>query len=79
MDYSRNYLNAHLKLSDPIRGLTRINSSRNQDTQYRLNEEIEKNKEVVQKLEKAEENIEVAIAPDGMILKQEVVSEEEED
>jgi len=53
---SRNYLNAHLKLSDSIRGLTRINSSRNQDTQFRLNEEIEKNKEVVQKLEKAEDD-----------------------
>ena len=53
---SRNYLNAHLKLSDSIRGLTRINSSRNQETQFRLNEEIEKNKEVVQKLEKAEDD-----------------------
>jgi len=53
---SRNYLNAHLKLSDSIRGLTRINSSRNEETQFRLNEEIEKNKEVVQKLEKAEDD-----------------------
>ena len=53
---SRNYLNAHLKLSDSIRSLTRINSSRNQETQFRLNEEIEKNKEVVQKLEKAEDD-----------------------
>ena len=53
---SRDYLNAHLKLSDSVRGLTRINSSRNQETQFRLNEEIEKNKEVVQKLEKAEDD-----------------------
>ncbi len=53
---SRNYLNDHLKLSDSIRGLTRINSSRNQETQFRLNEEIEKNKEVVLKLEKAEDD-----------------------
>ena len=53
---SRNYLSAHLNLSDSIRSLTRINSSRNQETQFRLNEEIEKNKEVVQKLEKAEDD-----------------------
>ncbi len=53
---SRNFLSAHLNLSDSIRSLTRINSSRNQETQFRLNEEIEKNKEVVQKLEKAEDD-----------------------
>ncbi|PWH81731.1 hybrid sensor histidine kinase/response regulator [Algibacter marinivivus] len=53
---SRTYLNSHLKLSDSIRSLTRINSSRNEETQFRLNEEIEKNKEVVQKLEKAEDD-----------------------
>ena len=53
---SRDYLNAHLKLSDSVRGLTRIKSSRDQETQFRLNEEIEKNKEVVQKLEKAEDD-----------------------
>ncbi|MDG1729989.1 MAG: ATP-binding protein [Algibacter sp.] len=53
---SRDYLNAHLNLSDSIRGLTRINSSRNQETQFRLNQEIEKNIEVVKKLEKAEDD-----------------------
>ncbi len=53
---SRDYLQTHLNLSDSIRSLTRINSSRNQETQFRLNEEIEKNKEVVQKLEKAEDD-----------------------
>ncbi|MGB5420120.1 ATP-binding response regulator [Algibacter sp.] len=53
---SREYLNSHLQLSDSIRGLTRINSSRNEETQFRLNEEIEKNKEVVLKLEKAEDD-----------------------
>ncbi|WP_298554978.1 ATP-binding protein [uncultured Algibacter sp.] len=53
---SRNYLYAHLSLSDSIRSLTRIKSSRNEETQFRLNEEIEKNKEVVQKLEKAEDD-----------------------
>ena len=47
---SRNYLNAHLKLSDSIRGLTRINSSRNQETQFRLNEEIEKRNQNYQML-----------------------------
>ncbi len=53
---SRDYLESHLQLSDSIRSLTRINSSRNEETQFRLNEEIEKNKEVVQKLEKAEDD-----------------------
>ena len=53
---SRDYLESYLNLSDSIRGLTRINSSRNQETQFRLNEEIEKNKEVVQQLEKAEDD-----------------------
>jgi hypothetical protein len=53
---SRDFLNAHLNLSDSIRSLTRINSSRNQETQFRLTEEIEKNKEVVQQLEKAEDD-----------------------
>ena len=53
---SRDYLQAHLKLSDSIRRLTKVKSSRNQETQFRLNEEIEKNKEVVQQLEKAEDD-----------------------
>ena len=53
---SRDYLDLHLKLSDSIRSLTRINSSRDQETQYLLSEEIEKNKEVVQELEKAKDD-----------------------
>ncbi|GGZ82326.1 histidine kinase [Algibacter mikhailovii] len=53
---SREYLNLHLKLSDSIRNLTRINSSSDQETQYLLNEEIEKNHEIVEKLEKAEDD-----------------------
>ncbi|MBU2950287.1 response regulator [Tamlana agarivorans] len=53
---SRKYLKDHLKLSDSIRGLTRIYSPNNQETQYLLNEEIEKNNEIVEKLEKAEED-----------------------
>ncbi|GAA4812444.1 ATP-binding protein [Litoribaculum gwangyangense] len=53
---SRDYLNAHLQLSDSIRSLTRINSSKDQEAQYLLNEEIEKNKAVVEKLEQAEDD-----------------------
>ncbi|MDO6760291.1 ATP-binding protein [Tamlana sp. 2_MG-2023] len=53
---SRKYLKDHLKLSDSIRGLSRIYSPNNQETQYLLNEEIEKNNEIVEKLEKAEED-----------------------
>ncbi|WP_136479962.1 ATP-binding protein [Cognatitamlana onchidii] len=53
---SRNYLNAYLKLSDSIRGLTKIHSSQDQETQYLLNEEIEKNNQIVEKLEQAEDD-----------------------
>ncbi|MEP3839009.1 MAG: ATP-binding protein [Algibacter sp.] len=53
---SRNYLHSHLQISDSIRGLTKINSPRNQKTEFRLNAEIEKNNEIVQKLEKAEDD-----------------------
>lgn len=53
---SRDYLQEHLQLSDSIRGLTRINSSRDEETQFKLDQEIEKNKEVVQQLEKAEDD-----------------------
>lgn len=53
---SRDYLNSYLKLSDSIRSLTRINSSQDQETQYLLNEEIEKNSEIVEKLEQAEDD-----------------------
>ncbi|GAA4886216.1 ATP-binding protein [Flaviramulus aquimarinus] len=53
---SRDYLDLHLNLSDSIRNLTRINSTKDQETQYLLSEEIEKNKEVVQELEKAKDD-----------------------
>ncbi|WP_298536189.1 ATP-binding protein [uncultured Algibacter sp.] len=53
---SRSYLNSYLKLSDSIRSLTRINSSQDQETQYLLNEEIEKNNQIVEKLEQAEDD-----------------------
>ncbi|WP_067149632.1 ATP-binding protein [Pseudotamlana agarivorans] len=53
---SRKYLKDHLKLSDSIRSLSRTYSSNSQETQYLLNEEIEKNNEIVEKLEKAEED-----------------------
>ena len=53
---SRDYLNAHLRLSDSIRRISKVNSSRGYDVQYLLSEEIEKNKEVVQELEKAKDD-----------------------
>ncbi|AUS04414.1 ATP-binding protein [Pseudotamlana carrageenivorans] len=53
---SRKYLKDHLKLSDSIRSLSRHYSTNSQETQYLLNEEIEKNNEIVEKLEKAEED-----------------------
>ncbi|MCF7560525.1 ATP-binding protein [Sabulilitoribacter multivorans] len=53
---SRDYLSQHLVISDSIKTLTRINSPKEQETQYLLNDAIEKNKEVVQKLEKAEDD-----------------------
>ncbi|MEL0457450.1 ATP-binding protein [Flavobacteriaceae bacterium SZ-1-7] len=52
---SRDYLQAYVKLSDSIRSMTRINSPRNQEAQYLLSEEIEKNKQALEKLEKAED------------------------
>ena len=53
---SREYLNEHSKLSDSIRTLTRLNSSKDQETQYLLNEANEKNIEIVEQLEKAEDD-----------------------
>ncbi|TNJ44604.1 response regulator [Tamlana fucoidanivorans] len=51
---SRDFLKKHITLSDSIRELT-ISSSNSQETQYLLNEEKEKNQEIVEKLEKAED------------------------
>ncbi|OEK09013.1 hybrid sensor histidine kinase/response regulator [Flavivirga aquatica] len=53
---SRDFLFSHYNLTDSIRHLTRLNSSNDQETQYLLNDQIEKNKEVVEKLEKAEDD-----------------------
>ncbi|NJX16838.1 response regulator [Tamlana crocina] len=53
---SREYLSAYVALSDSIRSLTRINSSRDLEAQYLLSEEIEKNKLALEKLEKAEDS-----------------------
>lgn len=54
--FSRDFLVTHLNLSDSIKNLTRANSSKNEETQYLLNEEIEKNKVVVEQLEQAEDD-----------------------
>jgi len=53
---SRDYLEKHLLLSDSLRSLRRANSSKEQETQYLLNEANQKNSEIVQKLEKAEDD-----------------------
>ncbi|WP_303317124.1 ATP-binding protein [Flavivirga abyssicola] len=53
---SREYLFKHLKLSDSIRTLTRVNSSKDQETQYLLNEANEKINEAQLNLEKAEDD-----------------------
>ena len=53
---SRDYLNKHSMLSDSIRALTRINSSKDQETEYLLNQANKKNIAIVEKLEKAEDD-----------------------
>ncbi|AUP78382.1 hybrid sensor histidine kinase/response regulator [Flavivirga eckloniae] len=53
---SRDYFSEHSTLTDSIRDLTRLNSSKDQETQYLLNEANEKNIEIVEKLEKAEDD-----------------------
>lgn len=53
---SREYLNEHSKLSDSIKSLTRLNFSKDQETQYLLNAANEKNDEFEEKLEKAEDD-----------------------
>jgi signal transduction histidine kinase/ActR/RegA family two-component response regulator len=52
---SRDFLRAHLKLSDSLASLKRANFSKDEETQYLLNEFKEKNIEMNQKLEQAEE------------------------
>ncbi|MFI0428331.1 ATP-binding protein [Mariniflexile sp. HMF6888] len=53
---SRDYLDAYVKLSDSLTNLKRANSSKDQETQYLLNDALEKNNEMFQKLEKAEDD-----------------------
>ncbi len=53
---SRYYLNQYLKLSDSVRDLARSNSSKDQETQYLLNQAQEKNIAFVEQLEKAKED-----------------------
>ncbi|MBP0904455.1 ATP-binding protein [Mariniflexile gromovii] len=53
---SRDYLNSYVKLSDSLTNLKRANSSKDQETQYLLNEANQKNTEMFQKLEKAEDD-----------------------
>ncbi|WP_308990564.1 ATP-binding protein [Mariniflexile litorale] len=53
---SRDYLNAYVQLSDSLANLKRANSSKDQETQYLLNDALEKNNEMFEKLEKAEDD-----------------------
>lgn len=53
---SRDYLNAYVKLTDSIAVLKRANASKDQETQYLLNDALEKNNEMFEKLEKAEDD-----------------------
>ncbi|WP_142785432.1 ATP-binding response regulator [Changchengzhania lutea] len=50
------YLKAHMRLSDSLQLLKRANASKDEEIQYLLNDEIEKNKEVVEKLEQAKDD-----------------------
>ena len=50
---SREYLSAHLMLSDSIRKLTKNKASKIEETQFKLKEAIERNKEANEQLEKA--------------------------
>ncbi|MDO7171863.1 ATP-binding protein [Mariniflexile sp. AS56] len=53
---SREFLNNYVNLSDSIANLKRANYSKDQETQYLLNDALEKNNEMFQKLEKAEDD-----------------------
>ena len=53
---SRDYLKEHVNLSDSLTNLKRANSSKDQETQYLLNDALEKNNEIVEKLNKAEDD-----------------------
>lgn len=53
---SRYYLSEFMRLSDSIRSITKLSTSKDQETQYLLNEEREKNHDIVEQLEKAEDD-----------------------
>ena len=53
---SRDYLKNYVELSDSVTELKRANSSKDEEMQYQLNDALEKNSEIVQKLEKAEDD-----------------------
>lgn len=53
---SRDYLSLYVQLSDSLESIKRANSSRDQETQYALNDALEKNSEIVEKLNKAEDD-----------------------
>jgi len=53
---SRDYLNLHVMLTDSLENLKRANSSKDQETQYLLNDALEKNSKIVEKLNKAEDD-----------------------
>ncbi len=53
---SRAYLSAYVKLSDSLTSLKRANSSKDEEMQYQLNDTLEKNSKMFEKLEKAEDD-----------------------
>lgn len=53
---SRDYLNLHVMLTDSLENLKRANSSKDQETQYKLNDALEKNSKIVEQLNKAEDD-----------------------
>lgn len=53
---STEYLKLHIKLSDSLRNIKSTFSSKDREIQNKLNDEIEKNKEVVEKLETFEDD-----------------------
>ncbi len=55
-ELSREYLELHIKLSDSLRNLKMIHSSKDQETQHLLREMDAKNKEVVEQLEHFEDD-----------------------
>jgi signal transduction histidine kinase/CheY-like chemotaxis protein len=53
---SRDYLSLYVQLSDSLESIKRANSSKSEEMQYQLNDALEKNSEIVEKLNKAEED-----------------------